>query len=88
MSTGRKVIVSVLVVIGLIFLAVGIAYIVVKAGSLPSFIPGHITAGHAGSSRYHSKRGIIVIVVGAVVLLIAVALVSVGRPGHRRQRHL
>jgi hypothetical protein len=74
-SAGRKALVTLLVLIGLVALAVGVAYFVVKAGSLPSFIPGH----KAGSSAHHNKRGLIAVVVGAVVLLIAVITASVGR---------
>ena len=75
MSAGRKALVTLLVLIGLVALAVGVAYFVVKGGSLPSFIPGH----KAGSSTYHHKRGLIAVVVGVVVLLIAVISASVGR---------
>lgn len=75
MSAGRKVLVTLLVLIGLILIAVGIVYFVVKAGSLPSFIPGHI----ANSSAHHSKRGLVAVIVGAVVLLVAVVSASVGR---------
>ena len=75
MSAGRKALVALLVLIGLVALAVGVVYFVVKAGTLPSFIPGHKT----GSSAHHDKRGLIAVVVGAVVLLIAVISASVGR---------
>jgi len=74
-SAGRKALVALLVVIGLILIAVGIMYFMVKAGSLPSFIPGHI----ANSSAHHSKRGLVAVIVGAVVLLVAVVSASVGR---------
>jgi hypothetical protein len=36
----------------------------VKAGSLPSFFPGHI----AGSTSHRTKHGIAAVVLGAVVL--------------------
>ena len=75
MSAGRKLVIALLVVIGLILIAVGIVYFTVKAGSLPSFIPGHI----AHSSAHRSKRGLIAVIVGAVVLLVAVVGASVGR---------
>jgi Mn2+/Fe2+ NRAMP family transporter len=75
MSAGRRALVTLLVLIGLILIAAGIAYFVVKAGSLPSFMPGHI----AGSSAHRSKRGLIAVIAGAVVLLIAVVTASVGR---------
>jgi hypothetical protein len=72
--------VAVLVVIGLILVAGGIVYFVVKAGSLPSFIPGKI----AHSTGHRNKRGIIGVVAGAVVLIIAVVIALTGR-GHRRR---
>lgn len=75
MSAGRNALITLLVLIGLIFIAVGIVYFTVKAGSLPSFIPGHI----AHSSAHRSKRGLIAVILGAVVLLVAMVGASVGR---------
>ena len=75
MSAGRKLLVTLLVLIGLVLIAAGIVYFVVKAGSLPSFMPGHI----AGSTGHRSKRGLIAVIVGVVVLLVAVVTASVGR---------
>jgi hypothetical protein len=74
-SAGRKAILALLVLIGLIFVAVGVVYFVVKAGSLPSFIPGHIK----GSGGHRNKRGLIAIIIGVAVLLIALIGASVGR---------
>jgi hypothetical protein len=78
-STGRKTLVAVLAVIGLILVAAGIVYFVVKAGSLPSFM-GKV----AHSAAHRNKRGIIAVAAGAVVLIIAVVIASVDR-GHRRR---
>jgi hypothetical protein len=50
-------------------------YFVVKAGSLPSFFPGHI----AGSTSRRSKHGLVAVVVGVVVLVVAAILGAVGR---------
>ena len=75
MSTGRKLFAILLVLIGLILIAAGVVYFVVKAGSLPSFVPGHI----AGSSAHRTKRGLVAVIVGAVVLLVAVVTAGVGR---------
>jgi hypothetical protein len=75
------VLVAVLVVVGLILVAGGIIYFVVKAGSLPpSSIPGKI----AHSSGHRNKRGIIGVVAGVVVLIIAVVVATVGRGRRRR----
>ena len=75
MNAGLKLLIALLVLIGLISVAVGIVYFSVKAGSLPSFIPGHI----AHSTAHRTKRGLIAVIVGAVVLVIAVVGASVGR---------
>jgi hypothetical protein len=60
----RTLVTAVLVVVGLALIAVGIVYFTVKAGSLPSFFPGHI----AGSTSHRTKHGIAAVVLGAVVL--------------------
>ncbi|HUZ09392.1 MAG TPA: hypothetical protein VMU76_04410 [Acidimicrobiales bacterium] len=75
MATSRRFLVVLLGLVGLVLIAIGIVYFVVKAGSLPSFIPGHI----AGSSSHRTKRGLVALVVGAVVLLVAVIGAAVGR---------
>jgi multisubunit Na+/H+ antiporter MnhB subunit len=62
-----RLITSLLVLIGLVLIAVGIVYFVVKAGSLPSFFPGHI----AGSSVHRNKHGLVAIIIGVVVLVLA-----------------
>jgi succinate dehydrogenase/fumarate reductase cytochrome b subunit len=73
-SIGRLFI-ALLVIVGLVLIAVGIVYFVVKAGSLPSFFPGHLT----GSTAHRSKHGLVAVVVGAVVLVLAVIFGAVGR---------
>jgi hypothetical protein len=60
----RTLVTAVLVVVGLALIAVGIVYFTVKAGSLPSFFPGHI----AGSTSHRTKHGIAAVALGAVVL--------------------
>ena len=42
------------IILGLVFFAVAIAYFVIPAGSLPSFLPGF----EAGSTLVHVKHGI------------------------------
>jgi succinate dehydrogenase/fumarate reductase cytochrome b subunit len=73
-SIGRLFI-ALLVIVGLVLIAVGIVYFVVKAGSLPSFFPGHLT----GSTAHRSKHGLVAVVVGAVVLVLAAIFGAVGR---------
>lgn len=75
MRAGRRLLVGLLVVIGLALIAVGIVYFVVKAGSLPSFFPGHVV----GSTGRRTKHGVIAVVVGAALLVIAVIDASLGR---------
>jgi amino acid permease len=67
--------IALLVIVGLVLIAVGVIYFVVKAGSLPSFFPGHLT----GSTAHRSKHGLVAVVVGAVVLVLAAIFGAVGR---------
>jgi hypothetical protein len=60
----QRLVTVVLVIVGLALIAVGIVYFTVKAGSLPSFFPGHIV----GSTSHRTKHGIAAVVLGAVVL--------------------
>jgi hypothetical protein len=60
----RTLVTAVLVVVGVALIAIGIVYFTVKAGSLPSFFPGHIT----GSTGHRTKHGIAAVVLGALVL--------------------
>jgi hypothetical protein len=55
------------IVLGLLFLAVAIAYFVIPASSLPSFFPGF----EAGSARVHVKHGLASLVVAVVLFVIA-----------------
>jgi uncharacterized membrane protein len=50
-----------LIVIGVIFLIVGIIYATTTAPNLPGFIPGHV--GHAKHARKYSKRAVASVVV-------------------------
>ena len=75
MSSVGRALVVLLTIVGLALIAVGVVYFVVKAGSLPSFFPGHVT----GSSAHRSKHGLVAVVVGAVVLVIAVIGAAAGR---------
>ena len=73
-SIGRLFI-GLVVIVGLVLIAVGIIYFVVKAGSLPSFFPGHV----AGSTAHRSKHGLVAVIVGAVVLMLAAIGGALGR---------
>jgi hypothetical protein len=71
----HRLVTIVLVVVGLALVAVGIVYFTVKAGSLPSFFPGHIV----GSSSHRTKHGIAALVLGVVVLAFSVVAGSLMR---------
>jgi hypothetical protein len=75
MAAIGRLFVSLLVIVGVLLIAIGVVYFVVKAGSLPSFFPGHV----AGSTAHRSKHGLVAVVVGAVLLVIAAVLGAVGR---------
>ena len=60
MAANRKWLVWLAVILGALFIAVGVVYFVEPAGSLPSFFPGH----EAGSTHHHVKHGIAAILVG------------------------
>jgi len=59
-AANRKWLVWLAVILGALFIAVGVVYFVEPAGSLPSFFPGH----EAGSTHHHVKHGIAAILVG------------------------
>jgi len=55
------------IILGLVFLAVAIAYFAVPAGSLPSFLPGY----EADSTHVHIKHGVASLVIAAVLFVVA-----------------
>jgi amino acid permease len=67
---GRRAIAFVVLVVGIVALIAGVIYLVVPAGSLPSFIPGHL----AGVTHKHTNRGMAGIGVGIVLVVLAVLL--------------
>jgi uncharacterized membrane protein HdeD (DUF308 family) len=56
----RKYLVPLAVILGVVFIVIGIVYFAEPAKSLPSFFPGH----DAGSAHHHVKHGIAAILVG------------------------
>jgi amino acid permease len=66
----RRAIAAIVVIIGVVAVIVGVIYFVVPAGSLPSFIPGHL----AGVTNKHTNRGMAGIVVGVVLVVLALVL--------------
>jgi len=66
-NTRHPVLIATAVVLGIVFIVLGIVYFAVPAGSLPSWIPGH----EAGSSHHHVKHGIASFLLGAALLIFA-----------------
>ena len=67
MNTRHPVLIATAVVLGIVFIVLGIVYFAVPAGSLPSWIPGH----EAGSNHHHVKHGIASFLLGAALLIFA-----------------
>ena len=63
-SSGKRVGALILAIVGILFLILALIYVVTAAGSLPSFIPGHIN----GSTGHHPLRAGVALVVGLVLL--------------------
>jgi hypothetical protein len=61
--------VVVLVIIGLLILAAGVIYLTVEAKSLPSIL-GQIS----GSTVHRSKRGVVALVIGGLLLVAGIGL--------------
>ncbi len=61
-STLRKLVVPA-VILGIVLIVVAAIYFVTPAHSLPSFFPGHVSAGDAEANHHHTKHGIAAVVV-------------------------
>ena len=53
--------------LGVVFLAVAVAYFLITAGSLPAFLPGFET----GSEHVHSRHGLVSLIVALVLFAFA-----------------
>jgi hypothetical protein len=51
-----------LILLGVIFAAIGVLYMAKSAGQLPAFLPGH----QAGSSHHHTKHALAAFVLALV----------------------
>ncbi len=63
-SSGKRIGALILAIIGILLVILALIYLVTAAGSLPSFIPGHI----AGSTGHHPLRIGVALVVGLGLL--------------------
>jgi amino acid permease len=63
-SSGKRIGALILAIVGVLLVILAVIYLVTAAGSLPSFIPGHIN----GSTGHHPLRIGVALVVGLVLL--------------------
>jgi amino acid permease len=63
-SSGKRIGALILAIVGVLLVILAVIYMVTAAGSLPSFIPGHIN----GSTGHHPLRAGVALVVGLVLL--------------------
>jgi amino acid permease len=63
-TSGKRIGALVLGIVGILLVILAVIYLVTAAGSLPSFIPGHIN----GSTGHHPLRIGVALVVGLVLL--------------------
>ena len=63
-SSGKRIGALVLAIIGILLIILALIYLTTAAGSLPSFIPGHLN----GSTGHHPLRIGVALVVGLVLL--------------------
>jgi Na+/H+ antiporter NhaD/arsenite permease-like protein len=61
-TTLRKLVIPA-VILGIVLIVVAIVYFVTPEHSLPSFFPGHASAGSAEANHHHSKHGIAALIV-------------------------
>jgi uncharacterized membrane protein HdeD (DUF308 family) len=59
------------VILGVVMVVVAIIYFVEPAHSLPSFFPGHVSAGSAEFNHHHTKHGIAALVVAVACFAFA-----------------
>jgi hypothetical protein len=71
--------VVVLLVAGLAFVAGGIVYYMEPAHSLPSFFPSHTSVHALGANVKHTKKGLVGVVIGAVLLVAGLIVAAVPR---------
>lgn len=75
----RAVIAVILVIVGIVGIVVGVMYLTEQAHSLPSFFPGHLVGG----TGKHTERGLVAVIVGAVLLVIGIVVAVTARARRR-----
>ena len=74
-SRGRLVLGAALVALGVLALALGVVYLTVPAGKLPTFLPGHV----AGATLHRPRRGIAGLLVGGILFVLGAVTLLRGR---------
>lgn len=59
------------VALGILLIVVAVIYFTTAAHSLPSFFPGHVSAGNAEAAHKHTKHGIAALVVALACFVFA-----------------
>lgn len=63
-SSGKRIGALILAIVGILLVILALIYMTTAAGSLPSFIPGHLN----GSTGHHPLRAGVSLIVGLVLL--------------------
>lgn len=58
-------------VLGVLLLVVAVIYFADTASALPSFFPGHVSAGDAEAAHHHTKHGIAALVLALASFVFA-----------------
>jgi Na+/H+ antiporter NhaD/arsenite permease-like protein len=58
----RKLVVPA-VIVGVLMIVIAVVYFVTPAHSLPSFFPGHASAGSSEANHHHTKHGLAALIV-------------------------
>jgi len=69
-TKNRKLIVPA-VLLGIVLIVIAIVYWVSTASDLPSFFPGHASAGSSEASTHHVKHGIAAFLLGLACFVLA-----------------
>ncbi len=69
-ATLRKLVIPA-IVLGILLIVVAIIYFVQPEHSLPSFFPGHASAGSAEANHHHTKHGIAALVAAIACFVFA-----------------
>jgi uncharacterized membrane protein HdeD (DUF308 family) len=63
MNANRRLLAGAAALVGVVLIVVAVVYFSQPAHSIPSFFPGHVSAGDSEASHHHTKHGIAALVV-------------------------